>query len=338
MSKRIVNVGINGFGRIGRLVARVASAHPEINIVGINDPFLDADYMRYLFVHDSIHGQWTESAVEVKDGDLIIGKSRAKVFAKKEASEIPWGQLGAEIVIESTGVFLEVPDAEKHIKGGAKKVVITAPSKSAPMFVMGVNEEKYKGEPIISNASCTTNCLAPLVKVVDQAFGIEQGLMTTIHSYTATQLIVDGSSRKRWREGRAAATNIIPSSTGAAAAVGEVWPAVKGKLTGMSFRVPTPDVSVIDVVLQLKKPATYKDICAAIKKASETTHKGIIGYTSDELVSSDFLHDPRSSIFDEKAGIALTDTFVKLISWYDNEWGYSCRVIDLTLHIAAHNQ
>jgi glyceraldehyde 3-phosphate dehydrogenase len=332
MSHRKVKVGINGFGRIGRLVARVAAAHPEIELVGINDPFLDADYMRYLFVHDSIHGQWS-GEVSVVDGDLQLGSSRAKVYSKREPAEIPWGALGAEVVIESTGVFLEVADAEKHIKGGAKKVIVTAPSKTAPMFVIGVNEDKYAGQTIISNASCTTNCLAPLVKVVDQAFGIEQGLMTTVHSYTATQLIVDGSSKKRWREGRAAAQNLIPSSTGAAAAVGEVWPSVKGKLTGMSFRVPTPDVSVIDVTLQLKNPATYEQICAAVKKASETTHKGIIGYTDEELVSSDFLHDSRSSIFDAKAGIALNDKFVKLISWYDNEWGYSTRVVDLVLHI-----
>jgi len=328
-------VGINGFGRIGRLVARVAAAHPEIEIVGVNDPFLDAEYMKYLFIHDSIHGQWT-GEVAVKDDTLILGKSHAKVFSKKDPSEIPWGQLGAEIVIESTGVFLEVPECEKHIKGGAKRVVVTAPSKTAPMFVMGVNEEKYAGQAIISNASCTTNCLAPLVRVVDENFGIEQGLMTTVHSYTATQLIVDGSSKKRWREGRAAATNLIPSSTGAASAVGEVWPSVKGKLTGMSFRVPTPDVSVIDVTLVLKKPAKYEEICKVIKHASETTHKGIIGYTDEELVSSDFLHDSRSSIFDAKAGIALNDKFVKLISWYDNEWGYSTRVIDLVLHISKH--
>jgi glyceraldehyde 3-phosphate dehydrogenase len=272
--------------------------------------------------------------VKVVDGDLLLGHSRAKVYAKREPAEIPWGQLGAEIVIESTGVFLEVADCEKHLKGGAKKVVVTAPSKTAPMFVIGVNEDKYAGQTIISNASCTTNCLAPLVKIVDQAFGIEQGLMTTVHSFTATQLIVDGSSKKRWREGRAAAQNLIPSSTGAAAAVGEVWPAVKGKLTGMSFRVPTPDVSVIDVTLQLKNPATYEQICQVVKKASETTHKGIVGYTDEELVSSDFIHDSRSSIFDAKAGIALNEKFVKLISWYDNEWGYSTRVVDLVLHIS----
>jgi len=290
--------------------------------------------MRYLFVHDSIHGQWHEGEVKVVDGDLVIGKTKSKVWAKRDPTEIPWGAVGAEVVIESTGVFLETVDCEKHIKAGAKKVIVTAPSKTAPMFVLGVNEDKYAGQTIISNASCTTNCLAPLVKVVDQAFGIEQGLMTTVHSYTATQLIVDGSSKKRWREGRAAAQNLIPSSTGADAAVGEVWPAVKGKLTGMSFRVPTPDVSVIDVTLQLKNGATYEQICQAIKKASETTHKGIIGYTDEELVSSDFLHDSRSSIFDAKAGIALNDKFVKLISWYDNEWGYSTRVVDLVLHIS----
>jgi len=329
---RKVQVGINGFGRIGRLVARVAAAHPEIEIVAINDPFLDAEYMRYLFVHDSIHGQWKED-VKVVDGNLVFGHSKAKIYAKRDPTEIPWGADGAEVVIESTGVFLEVADCEKHLKGGAKKVIVTAPSKTAPMFVIGVNEEKYKGEIIISNASCTTNCLAPLVKILDQAFGIEQGLMSTIHSYTATQLIVDGSSKKRWREGRAAAQNLIPSSTGAAAAVGEVWPAVKGKLTGMSFRVPTADVSVIDLTVVLKNGATYQQICDVVKKASETTHKGIVGYTDEELVSSDFLHDSRSSIFDAKAGIALNDKFVKLISWYDNEWGYSTRVVDLVLHI-----
>jgi len=332
MAHRTVKVGINGFGRIGRLVARVAAAHPEIEIVGINDPFLDADYMYYLFVHDSVHGQWTGEA-KVVDGELHVGKSKAKVYAERDPTKIPWGAIGAEVVIESTGVFLEVADAEKHIQGGAKKVVVTAPSKTAPMFVMGVNEEKYAGQAIVSNASCTTNCLAPLTKIIDQAFGIEQGLMTTVHSYTATQLIVDGSSKKRWREGRAAATNLIPSSTGAAAAVGEVWPAVKGKLTGMSFRVPTPDVSVVDVTLQLKNPATYAQICDAVKAAANGPMKGIMGYTDEELVSSDFIHDSRSSIFDAKAGIALNDKFVKLISWYDNEWGYSSRVIDLVLHI-----
>jgi len=333
MSHRKVKVGINGFGRIGRLVARVAAAHPEIEIVGINDPFLDADYMRYLFVHDSVHGQWPGS-VKVEGGDLVIGDHKSKVYAKRDPTEIPWGEIGAEIVIESTGVFLEVSDCEKHLKGGAKKVIVTAPSKTAPMFVMGVNHEKYAGQTIISNASCTTNCLAPLVKIVDEAYGIEQGLMTTVHSYTATQLIVDGSSKKRWREGRAAATNLIPSSTGAAAAVGEVWPNVKGKLTGMSFRVPTPDVSVIDVTLSLKNPATYDQICQTVKKASEGAYKGIVGYTDEELVSSDFVHDNRSSIFDAKAGISLNDKFVKLIAWYDNEWGYSTRVVDLVLHIS----
>jgi glyceraldehyde 3-phosphate dehydrogenase len=333
MSK--IRIGINGFGRIGRLVARVAAAHPEIDIVGINDPFLDADYMRYLFVHDSVHGQWTGEA-KVDNGDLVLGHSRAKVYAKRDPTEIPWGEIGADIVIESTGVFLETNECDKHLKGGAKKVVVTAPSKTAPMFVMGVNEEKYAGQTIISNASCTTNCLAPLVKIIDQAFGIEQGLMTTVHSYTATQLIVDGSSKKRWREGRAAGTNLIPSSTGAAVAVGEVWPAVKGKLTGMSFRVPTPDVSVIDLTVSLKNPATYAQICEAVKKAADGPYKGIVGYTDEELVSSDFIHDSRSSIFDAKAGISLNDKFAKLISWYDNEWGYSSRVVDLVIHISKH--
>jgi len=258
------------------------------------------------------------------------------VFDKRKPEEIPWGELGVEIVVESTGVFIETDTAGAHLKGGAKKVVITAPSKTAPMFVMGVNEKTYKGQDIISNASCTTNCLAPLVKVIDQNFGIIEGLMTTVHSLTSTQLSVDGASKKKRREGRCASQNIIPSSTGAAAAVGQVYPTVNGKLTGMSFRVPTVDVSVIDLTVRLEKPASYADIKKAVKAASEGDMKGILGYTEEELVSTDFIHDSRSSIFDAEAGISLNPHFVKLISWYDNEWGYSNRVVDLVIHAARH--
>jgi len=291
--------------------------------------------MQYLFFYDTVHGRFDGEVSHTKDS-LVINGHTVKVFEKRNPAEIPWGELGVDIVVDSTGVFLEVDQADAHIKGGCKKVIITAPSKTAPMFVMGVNNEKYNGETIISNASCTTNCLAPLVKVVDQKFGIVEGLMTTVHAVTATQLSVDGVSKKRRREGRAAFQNIIPSSTGAAAAVGQVWPHVNGKLTGMAFRVPTVDVSVIDLTVRLEKPASYADIKAAIKEASEGEMKGILGYTEEELVSSDFLHDTRSSIFDAEAGISLNPHFVKLISWYDNEWGYSNRVIDLLLHVHNH--
>jgi glyceraldehyde 3-phosphate dehydrogenase len=308
---------------------------PDLEVVVVNDPFLDADYMRYLFKHDTVHGTYEGVVTSTKDSLIIDGRT-IRVYEKRNPAEIPWKAHDVDVVIESTGVFLETDQCQAHLDGGAKKVIVTAPSKTAPMYVMGVNEEKYHGETIVSNASCTTNCLAPLVKIIDQNFGIEQGLMTTVHSYTATQLIVDGSSKKRIREGRAAGQNIIPSSTGAALAVGEVWPAVKGKLTGMAFRVPTVDSSVIDLTVQLKKPASYKTICEAIKAASEGPMKGIVGYEEEELVSADFIGDSRSSIFDPKAGIALSDTFVKLISWYDNEWGYSNRVCDLTSHIAKH--
>jgi len=328
-------VGINGFGRIGRLVARVAESHPDVELVAINDPFLDPPNMEYLFYYDSVHGKYEGKVSHTKDTLEINGHS-IKVFEKRNPAEIPWGELGVEYVIDSTGVFLEVDQADAHIKGGAKKVIVTAPSKTAPMFVMGVNHKSYKGESIISNASCTTNCLAPLVKVVDQKFGIVEGLMTTIHSVTATQLSVDGVSKKRRREGRAAFQNIIPSSTGAAAAVGQVWPNVNGKLTGMAFRVPTVDVSVVDLTVRLEKPATYAEIKAAIKEASEGEMKGILGYTEEELVSTDFIHDKRSSIFDAEAGISLNPHFVKLVSWYDNEWGYSNRVVDLLLYV--HSQ
>jgi len=330
-------VGINGFGRIGRLVARVAETHPEVELVAINDPFLDPPNMEYLFKYDTVHGQFEGSVSHTKDTLEINGHS-IKVFEKRDPATIPWGDLKVDYVIDSTGVFLEVDTADAHLKGGAKRVIVTAPSKTAPMFVMGVNHEKYNGEKIISNASCTTNCLAPLVKVIDQNFGIVEGLMTTVHSVTATQLSVDGVSKKKRREGRAAFSNIIPSSTGAAAAVGQVWPKVQGKLTGMSFRVPTVDVSVVDLTVRLEKEATYDQIKAAIKAASEGEMKGILGYTEEELVSSDFIHDKRSSIFDAEAGISLNPKFVKLIAWYDNEWGYSNRVVDLLLHVHSKSQ
>jgi len=334
MSK--ARIGINGFGRIGRLVARVAAKNPNVELVAINDPFLDPPNMHYLFFYDTVHGRFDGEVSHTKDTLVISGHS-VKVFEKRNPAEIPWGELGVDYVVDSTGVFLEVDQADAHIKGGCKKVIITAPSKTAPMFVMGVNEKNYNGEPIISNASCTTNCLAPLVKVIDQKFGIVEGLMTTVHSVTATQLSVDGVSKKRRREGRAAFQNIIPSSTGAAAAVGQVWPPVNGKLTGMAFRVPTVDVSVVDLTVRLEKAASYSDIKSAIKSASEGELKGILAYTEEELVSSDFIHDSRSSIFDAEAGISLNPHFVKLIAWYDNEWGYSNRVVDLLLHVHHHS-
>jgi len=288
--------------------------------------------MHYLFYYDSVHGKY-EGEVSYTADTLVIGGHSVKVYEKRNPAEIPWGADKVDYVIDSTGVFIEVEQAEAHIKGGCKKVIITAPSKTAPMFVMGVNEKTYKGQTIISNASCTTNCLAPLVKVIDQKFGIVEGLMTTVHSVTATQLAVDGVSKKKRREGRAAFQNIIPSSTGAAAAVGQVWPNVNGKLTGMAFRVPTVDVSVVDLTVRLEKAASYDDIKAAIKEAAAGEMKGILGYTEEELVSSDFIHDTRSSIFDAEAGISLNPHFVKLISWYDNEWGYSNRVVDLLVHV-----
>jgi len=335
MAEGKVKVGINGFGRIGRLVARVAASNPNVELVAVNDPFLDPPNMEYLFYYDSVHGRYDGKVSHTADS-LVVDGHTIKVFDKRKPEEIPWGELGVEIVVESTGVFIETDTAGAHLKGGAKKVVITAPSKTAPMFVMGVNEKTYEGQQIISNASCTTNCLAPLVKVIDQNFGIIEGLMTTVHSLTATQLSVDGASKKKRREGRCASQNIIPSSTGAAAAVGQVYPNVNGKLTGMSFRVPTVDVSVVDLTVRLEKPASYDQIKKAVKAASEGDMKGILGYTEEELVSTDFIHDKRSSIFDAEAGISLNPHFVKLISWYDNEWGYSNRVIDLVLHIAKH--
>ena len=329
-----IKVGINGFGRIGRLVLRVASNRSDIEVVGINDPFLDVDYAKYMFEFDSIHGKF-EGDVKVKDGELIINNKHIKFYAEKDPSLIPWKECGAEYIVESTGVFTSYEKAQAHIKAGAKKVIVSAPGKEMPMFVMGVNEKTYtKDMDIVSNASCTTNCLAPLAKVVQDAFGIEEGLMTTVHSTTATQLTVDGSSKKDWRGGRAASYNIIPSSTGAAKAVGVVIPELSGKLTGMSMRVPTLDVSVVDLTVKLQKETTYEDICKAMKKASLGELSGILGYTDEAVVSSDFIGDPRTCIFDEKAGIMLSPKFVKLVAWYDNEWGYSNKLVDLVAHMA----
>jgi len=332
-----IKIGINGFGRIGRLVARVALTRDDIELVAVNDPFIATDYMTYMFKYDSVHGKWKHHDVKVKDSKtLLFGEKTVAVFGFRNPEEIPWGEVGAEYVVESTGVFTDKEKASAHLKAGAKKVVISAPSKDAPMFVVGVNEHQYKSDlNIVSNASCTTNCLAPLAKVINDKFGIVEGLMTTVHSITATQKTVDGPSNKDWRGGRGAGFNIIPSSTGAAKAVGKVLPALNGKLTGMSFRVPTPDVSVVDLTVRLEKSATYDEIKAAIKAESEGNLKGILGYTEDAVVSTDFIGDSRSSIFDAQAGIALSDNFVKLVSWYDNEWGYSSRVVDLIVHMAA---
>lgn len=329
-----VKVGINGFGRIGRLVFRAAVNNPAVEICGINDPFIDLYYMTYMLKYDTVHGQF-KGSISIEGDKLIVNGKKISIYGVKEPSQIPWSECGAEYVVESTGVFTEIGSASAHFQGGAKKVIISAPSKDAPMFVMGVNEAKYKKEMnVVSNASCTTNCLAPLAKVVNDNFGIVEGLMTTVHSMTATQKTVDGPSKKDWRGGRAAAHNIIPSSTGAAKAVGKVIPELNGKLTGMAFRVPTIDVSVVDLTCKLAKPASYDDIKAAIKKAAEGEMKGILGYTEDEVVSSDFIGDARTSIFDAKAGIALSDTFVKLVSWYDNEWGYSNKVMDLLIYMS----
>jgi glyceraldehyde 3-phosphate dehydrogenase len=325
-------IGINGFGRIGRLVLR-AALQKGANVVAINDPFIDLDYMVYMFKYDSTHGQY-KGEVSTSGGKLIVDGQAITVFSERDPSAIPWGSVGAKYVVESTGVFTTLEKAGAHHKGGAEKVIISAPSADAPMFVMGVNEDAYATDmKIVSNASCTTNCLAPLAKVINDNFGILEGLMTTVHAVTATQKTVDGPSGKDWRGGRGAGQNIIPSSTGAAKAVGKVIPALNGKLTGMAFRVPTPDVSVVDLTVRLEKEATYEQICAKIKEASEGSMKGILGYTEDMVVSTDFLGDNRSSIFDAKAGIQLSGTFVKLVSWYDNENGYSNRVIDLINHM-----
>ncbi len=336
----MIKVGINGFGRIGGLVLSSALEHPkEMQVVAINDPFVDVDYMAYMIKYDSVHGRFKgEISANAEKSELTINGNVIKVYAKMNPEEIPWSETGAEYIAEATGIFTDTPKASAHLKGGAKKVIITAPAKDkeTPMFVMGVNHKEYKKDmTIVSNASCTTNCLAPLAKVINDKYGIKEGLMTTVHATTATQKTVDGPSKKDWRGGRAASANIIPSSTGAAKAVGVVIPELKGKLTGMSFRVPTIDVSVVDMTCTLKTPATYEDIKATMKAASESEEwKGIIGYTEDAVVSSDFIHDPRTSIFDAEAGIMLNDTFVKLVAWYDNEWGYSCKVVDLIRHMA----
>lgn len=327
-----IKVGINGFGRIGRLVFRAAMTRNDIEIVGIND-LIDVDYMVYMLKYDSMHGRFN-GTVEAKDGKLIVNGQAIRVTAEKDPANLKWDEVGAEYVVESTGLFLTKEKAEAHLKAGAKRVVMSAPSKDdTPMFVMGVNNNKYAGETIVSNASCTTNCLAPLTKVINDKFGVIEGLMTTVHSTTATQKTVDGPSMKDWRGGRAAAGNIIPSSTGAAKAVGKVIPELNGKLTGMAFRVPTLDVSVVDVTFRLAKEASYDEIKEAVKEAAEGEMKGILGYTEDDVVSSDFLGDAHTSIFDAKAGIALNKNFVKLVSWYDNEWGYSNKVLELIAHM-----
>jgi glyceraldehyde 3-phosphate dehydrogenase len=333
----MVKVGINGFGRIGRLAFRAALDNKEVQVLGINDPFIGLDYMVYMLKYDSVHGQYQgEISMDEASNSLIVDGQKIKIFAEKDASNINWASCGAEYILECTGVYTTIEKASAHLKGGAKKVVISAPSADAQMFVMGVNHTKYtKDLTVISNASCTTNCLAPLAKVIHEKFGIEEALMTTVHATTATQKTVDGPSNKDWRGGRAAAANIIPSSTGAAKAVGKVIPELNGKLTGMAFRVPTMDVSVVDLTARLIKPATYEEIKAAIKHASENELKGILGYTEDAVVSSDFIHDKRTSIFDAEAGIQLSDKFVKLVSWYDNEWGYSNKLIDLTVYAAG---
>lgn len=329
-----VKVGINGFGRIGRLVLRAALEKKTCSVVAVNDPFINLEYMAYMFKYDSTHGRYSGD-VSVKDGKLVIDGNSITVFACRDPEEIKWADAGAEIIVESTGVFTLKDAASKHLKAGAKKVVISAPSKDAPMFVMGVNEKKYTPDlDIISNASCTTNCLAPMVKILHEKYGIEEGLMTTVHATTATQKTVDGPSNKDWRGGRGAAANIIPSSTGAAKAVGKVIPEMNGKLTGMAFRVPTADVSVVDLTVRLQKETTYDDIKATFKAAAEDSLKGIVDYTEDKVVSTDFITDPHSCVFDAEAGIMLNSKFCKLVAWYDNEWGYSCRVVDLIGHIS----
>jgi len=331
----VLQLGINGFGRIGRLVMRAAMDNPDATVVAVNDPFLTVEYAAYQFKYDSVHGTY-EKEVSFGDGCLIIGDVKVKFFSERNPADIPWGQVGAETVCESTGIFTTIDKGNEHIAGGAKRVIISAPSADAPMYVMGVNHKEYDGATVLSNASCTTNCLAPLAKVIHENFGIIEGLMTTIHAGTATQLVVDGPSKggKDWRAGRSALTNLIPASTGAAKAVGKVIPALNGKLTGMAVRVPTADVSMVDLTIRTEKAVSGADMNAALKKASEGELKGILGYTEDEVVSQDFVHDKRSSIVDASAGIALNDHFHKVIAWYDNEWGYSNRLVDLALHVA----
>ena len=329
-----VKIGINGFGRIGKLAFQAALSKENVEVVAINDPFLAADYMAYMTKYDTVHGRFN-GTVEEKEGNLIVNGRKVKVYNEMDPKNIPWGELGVEYVLECSGAFTTMEKAQAHLEGGAKKVVISAPSKDAPMFVMGVNHKEYTPDMnIVSNASCTTNCLAPLAKIINDNFGIKEGLMTTVHATTATQKTVDGASKKDWRGGRAAAANIIPSTTGAAKAVGKVIPSLNGKLTGMAFRVPTVDVSVVDLTCNLEKPTTYEEICEAVKRASENELKGIVEYVDEPVVSSDFTTDMHTSIFDAKAGIMLTDTFVKLVAWYDNEWGYSNKLVDLVCYMA----
>jgi glyceraldehyde 3-phosphate dehydrogenase len=330
----VIKVGINGFGRIGRIVFRNAVEHGEVEIVAVNDPFIEPKYAEYMLKYDSTHGNFKGEVKATADGLIVNGKT-VKFYMEKDPANIPWSETGAYYVVESTGVFTTTDKAKAHLKGGAKKVVISAPSADAPMYVMGVNEKTYKSDiDVVSNASCTTNCLAPLAKVINDKYTIIEGLMTTIHSYTATQKTVDGPSAKDWRGGRTAAANIIPSSTGAAKAVGKVIPELNGKLTGMSMRVPTQNVSVVDLTVRIEKGATYEDIKKTVKGAAEGDLKGILAYTEDDIVSTDMNGNPNSSIFDAKAGISLNDNFVKLVSWYDNEWGYSRRVLDLLVYMA----
>jgi len=329
-----IKIGINGFGRIGRLVFRAGINNPDYDFVGINDPFMTPDYVAYMLKYDTIHGKF-EGDISYDDSSITVNGKKIAFFAERDPKDIPWGKIGAEYVADATGIFHSKDTAQAHLDGGAKKVIYTGPSKDdTPMFVCGVNLDKYtKDMKFVSNASCTTNCLAPLAKVINDKFGITDGLMTTVHATTATQLTVDGASRKDWRGGRAASANIVPSSTGAAKAVGVVIPELNGKLTGMAFRIPTLNVSVVDLTVNLSKPASYKEICAEIKRASENELKGIIEYIDEMVVSSDFIGDANTCIFDSKAGIALTDKFVKLVAWYDNEWGYSCKVLELIKHM-----
>jgi len=331
-----IRIGINGFGRIGRFVFRAAAERNDIEVVGIND-LMDIDYMAYMLKFDSTHGRF-KGSVEVIDGQLIVNGKAVRITAERDPENLKWDELNTDVVVESTGLFLTDETARKHIKAGAKKVVLSAPSKdNTPMFVCGVNNDKYQGQDIVSNASCTTNCLAPIAKVLNDNWGIKDGLMTTVHATTATQKTVDAPSSKDWRGGRGAAQNIIPSSTGAAKAVGKVIPALNGKLTGMAFRVPTPDVSVVDLTVNLEKPASYQEICQAMKNAAQGELNGILGYTEDAVVSNDFVGETCTSVFDATAGIALTDTFVKVVSWYDNEIGYSNKVLDLASFIMAYD-
>nr|ABU54834.1 glyceraldehyde-3-phosphate dehydrogenase [Dictyota dichotoma]ABU96663.1 glyceraldehyde-3-phosphate dehydrogenase [Dictyota dichotoma] len=334
----VINIGINGFGRIGRMVFRAAHANPDATVVAINDPFMDLDYMKYLLVHDSVHGKFP-GTVEVEEGFLVVDGVKISVFTAKDPAEIAWASKEADYICESTGVFTTTEKAKAHVAGGAKKVFISAPPKDdTPMYVMGVNHDKYEkgGADVMSNASCTTNCLAPVTKVLNDRFGIVEGLMTTVHAMTINQLTVDGPAKggKDWRAGRCASANIIPASTGAAKAVGKVIPEVNGKLTGMAFRVPVPDVSVVDLTAKLAVETTYEEVCNAMKEASEGAMSGILGYEEQAVVSQDFVHDSRSSVFDAKAGLMLNPTFLKIVSWYDNEWGYSNRLVDLMLHVA----